>query len=153
MKILFATDGSKYSERAAKQACSLFLGAKDLNIKIVSAAENASPIVAEQIVVSNDLFLRAAAESKKAATNAVESLKDMIEKAFEGVEGHEIEIAVIEDSPKEAIVKEAEEWGADLIVVGSHGYGFWDRMLIGSVSDAIVHHAPCSVLVVREFPE
>ena len=39
----------------------------------------------------------------------------------------------------------------DLIVVGSHGRGFWGRLL-GSVSDGVVHHAPCSVLVVRKPP-
>jgi nucleotide-binding universal stress UspA family protein len=48
-----------------------------------------------------------------------------------------------------AIVDKAKKWNADLLVVGSHGYGFWGRML-GSVSDDIVHHAPCSVLVARQ---
>ncbi len=51
--------------------------------------------------------------------------------------------------PKESIVEEAQKWSADLIVLGSHGYGFWERMLLGSVSNAVVHHAPCSVLIVR----
>ena len=55
---------------------------------------------------------------------------------------------VVKGSPKEAIVEEAEQWGADLIVMGSHGYGFWQRALLGSVSESVVHHAPCSVLVV-----
>src|SRR5215213_10982752 len=53
-------------------------------------------------------------------------------------------------SPEQSIVAEAEDWGADLIVVGSHGYGFWERMFLGSVSNAVVHHASCSVLVVRK---
>ncbi|MDH3494830.1 MAG: universal stress protein [Acidobacteriota bacterium] len=150
MKVLMATDGSKDAKNAAQLAAALLFGSADPKIRIVSVAENASPIVTEQIVVSNDLFLRAAAESKKAAKNAVEELKAVIEKAFEGREVPEIETAVIEDSAREGIVRDAEEWGADVIVVGSHGYGFWDRMLIGSVSDAVVHHAPCSVLVVRQ---
>jgi len=150
MKVLLATDGSKYSERAAEQAAALFFGSKDLKLRIVSVAENASPIISEQIVVSNDLFLRAAAESKKNASAAVEKIKGLIGEILEGKGKPDIETAVIEDSPREGIVGDAEEWGADVIVVGSHGYGFWDRMLIGSVSDAIVHHAPCSVLVVRD---
>lgn len=58
--------------------------------------------------------------------------------------------AVVRGSPGQVVVEEAERWGADLIVVGSHGYGFWSRTLLGSVSQAIVHHAPCSVLVVRK---
>jgi nucleotide-binding universal stress UspA family protein len=47
------------------------------------------------------------------------------------------------------IIDKAERWRADLIVVGSHGYGFWGRLL-GSVSNYVVHNAPCSVLVVRK---
>ena len=52
--------------------------------------------------------------------------------------------------PAQEIVQQAEDWGADLVVVGSHGYGFWSRALLGSVSNSVVHHAPCSVLVVRK---
>ncbi len=48
------------------------------------------------------------------------------------------------------IIEKAKDWDADLIVVGSHGRGFWGRTLIGSVSDSVIHQAPCSVLVVRK---
>jgi nucleotide-binding universal stress UspA family protein len=51
--------------------------------------------------------------------------------------------------PKEVILDEAEKWDADLIVVGSHGYRGWQRFLLGSVSQAIASHAPCSVQIVR----
>jgi nucleotide-binding universal stress UspA family protein len=61
----------------------------------------------------------------------------------------EIEKEILIGSAKKIIVKEAEDWEADLIVVGSHGYGFLGRALLGSVSDAVIHHAPCSVLVVK----
>jgi hypothetical protein len=50
------------------------------------------------------------------------------------------------------ILDEAERWGADLIVVGSHGYRAWERFLLGSVSQAVVSHAKCSVAVVRCRP-
>jgi len=43
----------------------------------------------------------------------------------------------------------ATKIGADLIVVGSRGLGTWKRFLLGSVSDGVLHHAPCSVLIVR----
>ena len=55
--------------------------------------------------------------------------------------------------PAQVIVEAAERWGADVIVAGSHGHGFWGRLAIGSVSDAVLHHAPCSVLVVRSGTE
>jgi nucleotide-binding universal stress UspA family protein len=47
------------------------------------------------------------------------------------------------------ITEEAQKWEADLIIVGSHGQSFWSRALLGSVSNAVVNHAPCSVLVVK----
>ncbi len=49
----------------------------------------------------------------------------------------------------ETIIRIAEEGNYDLIVIGSRGMGFLGRFLLGSVSDRVVHHAPCSVLVVR----
>ena len=52
--------------------------------------------------------------------------------------------------PDEEIVSQAEELGAGLIVIGSRGLGGIRRALMGSVSDSVVRHAHCPVLVVRE---
>ena len=52
-------------------------------------------------------------------------------------------------SPKRVILDEADTFKADLIIVGSHGYPTWERLLLGSVSQAVVSHAKCSVEVVR----
>ena len=52
--------------------------------------------------------------------------------------------------PDEEIVSQAEELGAGLIVIGSRGVGGIRRALMGSVSDSVVRHAHCPVLVVRE---
>jgi nucleotide-binding universal stress UspA family protein len=59
------------------------------------------------------------------------------------------ETTVREGDPRSAIVDESDEWGADLIVVGSHGRTGLTRWLLGSVAQAIVGHASCSVEVVR----
>ena len=56
---------------------------------------------------------------------------------------------VLFGSPDSRIVETAEAMGTDLIVMGSHGYKRWERLLLGSVSNSVVHHAHCSVLVVR----
>ena len=63
--------------------------------------------------------------------------------------GLPVSTALLEGSPKEAILDEAERWGADLIVVGSHGFGAVKRFLLGSVSHALALYAPCSVAIVR----
>lgn len=51
--------------------------------------------------------------------------------------------------PAAKIVEGAKCWPADLIVIASHGRGRIERLLLGSVADAVVRHAPCPVLVVR----
>lgn len=54
-----------------------------------------------------------------------------------------------EESPREAVCDLAEQHHADLVVVGSHGRRGLRRVLLGSVAEAVVRHAPCSVLVAR----
>ncbi len=62
----------------------------------------------------------------------------------------EVELAVVEDhAPARAICDYADEHGADLIVVGSHGRGGMERWLIGSVAERVVRHAQANVYVVR----
>ncbi|MBK8302980.1 MAG: universal stress protein [Chloracidobacterium sp.] len=60
-----------------------------------------------------------------------------------------INTQIVNGDPGQQLVEIAKAWDADLIVVGSHGRGFWGRLL-GSVSDGVTHHSPCSVLVVRK---
>ena len=52
--------------------------------------------------------------------------------------------------PKEQILKCADSWPADLIVLGSHGWTGYKRLLMGSVSDAVTRHARCSVAIIRK---
>ncbi|MBK6426145.1 MAG: universal stress protein [Blastocatellia bacterium] len=66
-----------------------------------------------------------------------------------GFSTDDVSTSVVLGTPKRVILDEAEEWKADLIVVGSHGDGPIKRFLIGSVSLAVAMHAPCSVRVVR----
>lgn len=56
------------------------------------------------------------------------------------------------DSPAWAIILKAESWGADLIVVGSHGYSTLERWMMGSVSHSVLTHARTSVRVARGRP-
>ena len=63
--------------------------------------------------------------------------------------GFETTSAVVPGSARDTIVDVASEWQPDLIVIGSHGWKGLDRLLLGSVSDAVVRRAPCSVEVVR----
>ena len=147
MRILLATDGSNYAKMAAKKVCEFIPDNGDIQIRIVSVTETVTPMEPAPFGVPGDYYSRITKDIKKASENFVADAKKIIEENFQG--NLEIETDVLRGFPKETIVEEAKEWEADLIVVGSHGYGFWERMLLGSVSDAIIHHAPCSVLIVR----
>ncbi len=52
-------------------------------------------------------------------------------------------------SPASEIIGEAADGGYDMIILGRHGHGFFKDFLIGSVSDRVVRHAACPVLVVH----
>ncbi|MBE7451777.1 MAG: universal stress protein [Kofleriaceae bacterium] len=58
-------------------------------------------------------------------------------------------IHVVDEHPREAVCDLAEKVGADLVAVGSHGRRGLRRLILGSVAEATVRHAPCSVLVAR----
>lgn len=59
-----------------------------------------------------------------------------------------VERAVLPGTAAEAIGRAAKDWGADLVVVGSHGKGWWDRLILGSVTERLLDALPASLLVV-----
>jgi nucleotide-binding universal stress UspA family protein len=64
--------------------------------------------------------------------------------------GHKAFPKTIVGYPKEAITSYAKEWGADLVMVGSHGHGAITGFLLGSVAQAVLRNAHCSVEIVRK---
>lgn len=148
MRILIATDGSDYSKAAVEQACRLVINPLNAEILIVSAYEDTYPITAEPFAVSAEYYQQVEAAVRDQAGVFVEDAKKAIQDKFSGADPV-ISTEVLRGSPDQEILNKAKEWNADLIVVGSHGRGFWGRLL-GSVSNGVVHHAPCSVLVVRQ---
>jgi nucleotide-binding universal stress UspA family protein len=148
MKILIATDGSDYSKAAIERCCDMIIDQDNSDILVVSAYEDAYPIMAEPFAISSDYYQQLEnAVSEMAATFVADAVKT-INGRFPDAK-FTVKTEVLRGPPDQQIIEKAKEWKADLIVVGSHGRGFWGRLL-GSVSNGVVHHAPCSVLVVRE---
>jgi len=150
MKILIATDGSDYSKAAVKEACKFVAEPENTEIKVVSAYEDAYPITAEPFALSAEYYQKIEEAVRDQAAQFVSDAEAEIKACFPG-KAIDLTSEVLRGSADQEIVETAKSWNADLIVVGSHGRGFWGRML-GSVSDGVVHHAPCSVLVVRTAP-
>lgn len=61
----------------------------------------------------------------------------------------QVESIFVEGRPGKEIVRMANSLGADLIVLGTHGYTGWNRLVLGSVAEYVVRHAPCAVLTVK----
>lgn len=66
--------------------------------------------------------------------------------------GYQAATKVLQGHPRTAISAYAKEWGADLILIGSHGHGAIGRFLLGSVAQGVLRTAPCSVEIVRTPP-
>jgi nucleotide-binding universal stress UspA family protein len=91
-------------------------------------------------------------ESKRAAKEqACEAASAAVEVARAA--GIEAESFVLEGDAVDRICESVADTGASLLVVGSHGFGPVRRLVFGSVSTALLHHAPCPVLVVRPLAE
>ncbi len=146
MKILLATDGTKYGESAVKMLQRLNLGEGD-EVKIISVVDLAIPLAID--IYGG--YLPDTTELEKAARENAAKVVNETASALRTFFGEKVAIAgdTLFGSPDSRIVETAEEMGADLIVLGSHGYKRWERLLLGSVSNSVVHHAPCSVMIVR----
>ncbi len=147
MKVLFATDGGKQCD-AAIDAIRAFGWDRGDEVKVISVVDMALPMAIDIyggfLPDTSELEKTARERALKVAEEAAEKISGFVDK-----ETVSISTDILFGSPDSRIVETAEEWGATLIVVGSHGYNRWERLLLGSVSDSVVHHAPCSVLVVR----
>ncbi len=150
MKILIATDGSEFSTAAVIESCN-FINPKTASIKVIAVFEDAMPVTIETMPASAQYFQHVEDGLKELAAANLTAAVSQIKDQFPGVT-LDLTTEVVRGHADQAIIEFATEWKADLIVVGSHGRGFWGRLL-GSVSDGVVHHAPCSVLVVRKPAE
>jgi nucleotide-binding universal stress UspA family protein len=152
MKILIATDGSTFGQKAIEFCRNIIAKPDETSVKIISVVEPMAPMAAEPFAISGEYYAQVENYSHQTAVNFTESAEMSLKKMFPD-SALDTSTAVLTGSPARMIVEAAREWGADLIVVGSHGYGFWSRALLGSVSSSVVHHAPCSVLIVRAEKE
>jgi len=146
MRILLAVDGSPFSEAAVSEVASRPWPATS-EVKVVTAFQ--VPLIpTPEVWAISDEYLPALEriarqQSQSIVDTTVATLASGLDKSMT-VSGE-----VLLGLPREAILDEAERWHADLIVLGSHGYGAWRGLLLGSVSRAIVTQAKCSVEVVH----
>jgi nucleotide-binding universal stress UspA family protein len=151
MRILLPVDGSSFSDAAVNEVGSRPWPAQT-EVKVVTAFQIPMTPTPEVWALPEDYYEKlermARDHSQAVIDAAVEKLTNTLDKSIK------ITGEALSGSARAAILDEADRWKADLIVMGSHGYGPWQRFLLGSVSQAVVSHANCSVEVVhRKRPD
>jgi nucleotide-binding universal stress UspA family protein len=146
MKILIGVDGSPYSD-AALETVARRPWPQGSEILVIHAYEMPVAPTTEVWALPPDYYQQLDRAVRTQSDAVVEAAVDKLRTALG--DKLKVEGKAIMGSAKRVIVDEAETWGADLVVVGSHGYPTWERLLLGSVSQAVVSHAKCSVEVVR----
>ena len=140
MKILLATDGSNFSDAATRSVAKQFR-LQDNEVLVLSVVEPVTTAITPQMTRG---YYPELEDQKRAAKELVERTAKMLAEA-----GFNVSRSVKTGDAKTVILDEAGEWGADLIVLGSHGRKGLGRFLLGSVSEAVAHHSACSVQIVR----
>jgi nucleotide-binding universal stress UspA family protein len=149
-KVLLTTDGSDCSVGAA-HAVAAQLWPQGSIFRVISVEElmvAGNPIDAASLsaVYPASLLEELTTQAQDRARSAVEIAKDILTRAGLAIDAGK---SIPFGEPRGVILDTAKEWGADLIVLGSHGRRGLDRFLFGSVSEAVAIHAACSVQVIR----
>ncbi len=140
MRVLLATDGSA-DARAAAAWFRAFPLPDAAQIRIVTVV--ALPPSAPDIPPVAELKASLLADGRRLVDET---------RALLGPRGAAAEVSVLVGSPKEEIVRAADAWPADLVVVGARGLSAVKAFLLGSVSLTVARHARCPVVVVKGKP-
>jgi nucleotide-binding universal stress UspA family protein len=144
MKILLATDGSTFSEAAA-QALALQFRPQETEVLVLEVIE---PLVYSTPPEMAAGWVPEMAERRKELAKLAEVSLGKAVAILRGA-GFKAETRIVDEEVRTGIVGTAEEWKADLIVLGSHGKRGVEKFLLGSVAESVARHAKCSVMIVR----
>ena len=145
-KILLATDGSEEADLALTTAADL---AKSTNSELHVAYVFPTAV---QRPFPNPILARPADEMEHELEEAMHQAQEFLDRQVERIKADGVTVAethLIRGRPDREIIHLGEEIGTGLIVMGSRGLGGVRRALMGSVSDSVVRHAHCPVLIVR----
>jgi nucleotide-binding universal stress UspA family protein len=139
MKILMGIDDSKFSGDVLQAVITQFRP-EHIEVRVLHVLQPSAPAPPQMAPG----YAPELDDQKKPAHELVERIASELRCA-----GFKVDTAVEVGDIRERIIDAAEEWGADLIVVGSHGRSGIPRLLLGSVAEFVARHAKCSVEIVR----
>jgi nucleotide-binding universal stress UspA family protein len=153
MKVLIAYDGSECAEHAIADLPRAGLPASGTEAVVMSVWDLIPPPPPPDSPASPTVVLRDVQRLRALVQQSVDRTREAAERAAARVRqlfpGWSVSAEARADESHWALVGKAAEWGADLVVVGSHGRSALGRLVLGSVSQQVLQHANCSVRVGR----
>ncbi len=143
MRVLIGLDGSPFSQNAVEEFASR-IWHPGTNVQLLTVVESIENRLM-RLDSSHALFEET--EQMEAASNYLLKISMDLQKKVRNLA---IETTVLTGDNKNRLLQFADEWQPDLIIVGSRGLIGLDPLMLGSVSQAAVEHAPCSVLIARK---
>jgi nucleotide-binding universal stress UspA family protein len=143
IRLLIGDDGSPEAEAAVNEVCRRSWPA-GTEVRILAVQEILVTTNAERIAIAERLYDQINEDEQFRLRYVTSKAAEKLQSA-----GLVVSPMVGEGDPKEALVREAQNWNADTIFIGARGLGRVERLLLGSLSSATVAHAPCTVEVVR----
>ncbi len=146
MRVFLALDDSPFSDHVVERIASR---PWKEGTKILCAT--AVPTLVEYMNEAQDTHEIQALETfrNKQVTDAQTHLKQVCELLTTKLPQASVSFDILQGDPRDVVVDGAKQWNADLIVSGCKGKGWVDRVLIGSVSEAIAERSECSVEVIK----
>ena len=141
--IVVGTDGSETAERAVREAGQLAADHKARLVVVTAYEPHHDALARENEGVPEDI--RWALTDRVQAEEKAQHGRGLAREA--GAEG--VVAQAIEGSPPDVLLEAAQDFDADVIVVGSQGLTGAARFVLGSVASAVAHHAPCDVCIVH----
>lgn len=142
MKVLVAVDGSKYSAAAVDSICQRQwpVGSEFM---VLAVAEHMITVLDNMLVpYEREAFQDIKKQCEQFVATSEALIKQKLNtSAVVGV--------VTEGNAADQIVRQAKEWAADFVIMGSHGRSGLEKFLLGSVTEAVVSRSPCSVEVIK----
>ena len=140
MRILLAIDNSTFSEAALKSVTSQF-HSQGTQVRVLHVLQPIAFAVPPQMSSGYAPELQ---DQRAIAENFLEQAAQTLQAA-----GFQADTEIAVGDIRECILDAAQNWPADMIVLGSRGRGKVGRFLLGSVAESVARHAPCSVEIVR----
>jgi nucleotide-binding universal stress UspA family protein len=147
MRILLAVDGSACSDAAVEAVLAHFRPDRT-EVRVLHAVEWLKDLPASYRFGEGPTYARDIMAHRERSFRQSQELVTRVASQLQAA-GFRTSTATPDADPRHAVVEDAANWPADLIVMGSHGRTGLDRFLLGSVAESVMRHAPCSVEIIR----